>query len=78
MLTDDQQQAIQTCEHVLEDKIKTHFSYIPGLMVSVTVKLNNTRQTVHSTTYDVKNAVVKPIETSSKTSDTAGRCQLRR
>jgi flagellar biosynthesis/type III secretory pathway M-ring protein FliF/YscJ len=68
--SDDQQESIQKEELRLEDKIKGHFSYIPGLMVAVTVKLNTIKETTHEVKYDSKNVVQSAIETQSKASET--------
>ena len=67
---DDQQEKIQKAELYLEDKIKGHLSYIPGLMVAVTVKLNTTRETIHETKFDSKGAVQKTVDTMTKSSQT--------
>ncbi len=72
MFPDDQQELIQRAELRLEDKIKNHLSYISGLMVSVTVKLNTTREVVDQKTFDPKNAISKETELHSKTSETTG------
>ena len=72
MFPDDQQEMIQKAELRLEDKIKNQLSYIPGLMVSVTVKLNTTRKksTRRSTTRRTPSRF--PTETSTKTNETTG------
>lgn len=72
LYADDQQQAIQHEELRLEDKIKNQLSYISGLMVSVTVKLNNTRVIEDQKTYDPKNTVQKETQTMTKTQETTG------
>ncbi len=72
MFPDDQQGMIQHAELRLEEKIKNQLSYIPGLMVSVTVKLNTTRVEDHSTTYDPLNVVQKETQVHTKTSETTG------
>ncbi|HET6251156.1 MAG TPA: hypothetical protein VFE47_25970 [Tepidisphaeraceae bacterium] len=72
MFPDDQQDKIQKAELRLEEKIKGEYSYIPGLMVAVTVKLNTTNETVHDIKYDPKGIISKPTESHNKTSDTTG------
>lgn len=72
MFADDQQESIQKSEMHFEEKIRNHFTDIPGLMVSVTVKLNTTRVMEDSETYDGKGAISKPIETYNKTNETTG------
>jgi len=72
LFADDQQELIQRAELRLEDKITKQLSYIPGLMVSVAVKLNTTQEVVESKTFDPKLAVSKETETMTKTQETTG------
>lgn len=72
LYAEEQQESIQRAEMHFEDKIKNQLSYIPGLMVSVSVSLNTTREDVHQTTYDPKNSLSKETEIQNKTSESSG------
>ena len=54
------------------DSIRELFGDIPGLFVSVTVKLNTTSFQTEEHKFDGKNAVVKPLKTTSETEETTG------
>jgi flagellar biosynthesis/type III secretory pathway M-ring protein FliF/YscJ len=57
-------------EEFQESKIRDHFSFIPGLIATVTVDIDNTRQQVQKKEYDPKNAVQQEHEVSSRTDET--------
>ncbi|HWE03149.1 MAG TPA: flagellar M-ring protein FliF C-terminal domain-containing protein [Tepidisphaeraceae bacterium] len=72
LFADDQQEAIQHEEVRLEDKIKNQLSYIPGLMASVTVKLNTMHLVENITAFDPKASLQKESQTTNKTQETTG------
>ncbi|HZK80982.1 MAG TPA: flagellar M-ring protein FliF C-terminal domain-containing protein, partial [Humisphaera sp.] len=72
MFADDQQEAIQHEEMRLEEKIRNQLLYIPGLMASVSVKLNNSHLVENTTAFDPKTSLQKENQTISKTLETTG------
>ncbi len=66
---DDQLDLIQKNEVRLSNKIKEHFVYISGLMVAVTVKLNNTSSVEQRTEYDPKGVLQKETRSQNETDE---------
>ena len=75
MFAGQQQELIQQAEMYAENKIKSQLAYIPGIMVSVTVKLNTTHEDLNTKTYDAKNTISKEKMIHNKTSETTGGSQ---
>jgi flagellar biosynthesis/type III secretory pathway M-ring protein FliF/YscJ len=63
---------IQQNEVSVEQRVRQTYSDIPGLLVSVTLKLNTTTTQTEKHDFDSKGAVQKQTETTSETDQTSG------
>jgi flagellar biosynthesis/type III secretory pathway M-ring protein FliF/YscJ len=68
----DQLALLQQHEASAEQKVRQNYSDIPGLLVSVTMKLNTTTVQTEKHDYDAKGAVQKATESTSETDQTSG------
>ena len=63
---------IQQNEASVEQRVRQTYSDIPGLLVSVTLKLNTTTTQTEKHDFDSKGAIQKQTETTSETDQTTG------
>jgi len=68
----DQLALLQQHEASVEQRVRNSFSDIPGLLISVTMKVNTTTVHTEKKDYDPKNAVQKAISSTSETDNTTG------
>ncbi len=54
----------------IEDKIRSHFLYLTGLLVNVTVAINNQHIDKHTTAYDPKTTLSKETDVRTSTDET--------
>lgn len=71
----DQLALLQQHEASVEQRVRANFSDIPGLLISVTMKVNTTSVHTEKKDYDPKGAVQKAISSTSETDQTTGPAQ---
>jgi flagellar biosynthesis/type III secretory pathway M-ring protein FliF/YscJ len=71
----DQLGLLQQHEASAEERVRKTYSDIPGLLVSVTMKLNTTTIHTEKKDYDAKGTVQKVISSTSETDQTTGASQ---
>ena len=71
----DQLALLQQHEASVEQRVRNNFSDIPGLLISVTMKVNTTSVHTEKKDYDAKGAVQKAISSTSETDQSTGPSQ---